>query len=85
MQYHATHGVGQPFESATYNAFLSALPLKDFSLLAPHLRSVRLERGAVLHEIGDQIEHVYFPAWCPWWPSCAMARWSRPWRLDARG
>src|SRR5262249_43098698 len=32
-----------------------------FSLLAPHLRTSRLERGAMLHDVGEEIEHVYFP------------------------
>jgi hypothetical protein len=27
----------------------------------PHLRVVPLERGAVLHESGNALEHVYFP------------------------
>lgn len=43
------------------NRFLVALPVKDFSLLAPYLRSVRLERGVILHDAGQKIEQVYFP------------------------
>jgi len=34
---------------------------KDFALLAPHLRTVPLERGAMLHDAGDELEHIYFP------------------------
>ena len=33
----------------------------DLARLLPYLRTVPLERGAVLHEAGDTIEHVYFP------------------------
>jgi CRP-like cAMP-binding protein len=40
---------------------LASLPAKDLSLLAPHLRTVPLERGAILRDAGDKIEHVYFP------------------------
>jgi CRP-like cAMP-binding protein len=32
----------------------------DFTLLAPHLRTIALERGAMLHDAGEEIEHVYF-------------------------
>jgi CRP-like cAMP-binding protein len=41
------------------NRFLGTLPPHDFSLLAPHLRTV--ERGTLLHEVGGEIERVYFP------------------------
>src|SRR5262249_58543061 len=30
-------------------------------LLAPHLRAIPLERGVMLHDVGEEIEHVYFP------------------------
>ena len=43
------------------NRLLAALPLADFHLLAPHLRKVTLEPGAVLVHSGDPIEHIYFP------------------------
>src|SRR5262249_7912025 len=43
------------------NRFLAALPPHDFSLLAPHLRTITLERGVMLHDVGEEIEHVYFP------------------------
>jgi CRP-like cAMP-binding protein len=48
-------------DSVRGNRFLAVLPANDFSLLAPQLRTVPLERGAVLHDIGEPIEHVYFP------------------------
>src|SRR5262249_27133184 len=44
-----------------FNRFLATLPPHDFSLLAPHLRTLALERGVMLHDVGEQIEHVYFP------------------------
>jgi CRP-like cAMP-binding protein len=49
------------FEQSKPNRFLTALPPDDQCLLKPHLRPVALERGAVLHDVGDEIEHVYFP------------------------
>src|SRR5215469_7287821 len=48
-------------EHGKFNRFLAALPPDDFSLLAPHLRTLALERGVMLHDVGEQIEHVYFP------------------------
>jgi CRP-like cAMP-binding protein len=48
-------------DSGKLNRCLATLPAQDFSLLAPHLRTVPLERGAMLHDAGDEIEHVYFP------------------------
>src|SRR5262249_44898159 len=41
--------------------FLATLPPHDFSLLAPHLRTITLERGVMLQDVGEEIEHVYFP------------------------
>jgi CRP-like cAMP-binding protein len=37
------------------------LPAGDFALLAPHLKEVVLEQGAVLQEQGDPVDQVYFP------------------------
>jgi len=48
-------------DTARANRFLAALPLHDHSLLAPHLRSVELARGVVLHDAGEPIDYVYFP------------------------
>lgn len=48
-------------DTAKLNRFLASLPARDLSLLAPHLRTVPLERGAVLHDAGDEMEYVYFP------------------------
>lgn len=43
------------------NRLLAALPSADFDLLAPHLRTVSLDRDAVLIRSGDRIEQIYFP------------------------
>ena len=43
------------------NRLLGKLPAADFALLAPHLKLVSLEHGAVLQEAGEPIEQVYFP------------------------
>jgi CRP-like cAMP-binding protein len=44
-----------------FNRFLATFPPHDFSLLVPHLRTTTLERGVMLHDVGEEIEHVYFP------------------------
>ena len=43
------------------NRFLAALQPGDAALLTPHLRTLRLERGSILHEPDGPIDHVYFP------------------------
>jgi CRP-like cAMP-binding protein len=43
------------------NLLLASLPAKDFALLAPHLKDIVLEQGAVLQEQGERIDQVYFP------------------------
>lgn len=43
------------------NRLLATLPPADFSLLAPHLRKVKIERDSVLIRSGDRIEHILFP------------------------
>jgi CRP-like cAMP-binding protein len=58
---HGTVSAARRPDPAKLNRFLTALPPNDFSLLAPHLRTVELERGAMLYDVGDEIEHVYFP------------------------
>jgi CRP-like cAMP-binding protein len=60
MQY-GTYPSTRPIETGKLNRCLASLPPKDFSLLSPHLRPVPLERGAMLHDAGDEFEHVYFP------------------------
>src|ERR1700737_4510499 len=43
------------------NKLLAALPHKDIQLLIPHLISVQLAQGLVLHEPGVEVDQVYFP------------------------
>jgi CRP-like cAMP-binding protein len=43
------------------NRLLAELPAADFDVLAPHLRTIPLQRDAVLVRSGDQVEHIYFP------------------------
>jgi CRP-like cAMP-binding protein len=53
--------VARQIEEAKPNRFLAALPVAERSALEPHLRQVVLPRGAILHDSGDPLEHVYFP------------------------
>ena len=43
------------------NNLLRTLGQKDFEALAPYLKVVRGEKGAVLHEQGDNVCFTYFP------------------------
>lgn len=43
------------------NRLLAALTPHDRDRLIPHLKEVHLERGRVLFEAGERIDHVYFP------------------------
>jgi CRP-like cAMP-binding protein len=43
------------------NQILASLSQADFSQIAALLRDVTPEQGHVLHEPGDEIEHIYFP------------------------
>src|SRR4029450_3007927 len=58
---YGTSPAARQLEHGKFNRFLAALPPHDFSLLAPHLRMIALERGTMLHDVGDDLEHVYFP------------------------
>ena len=58
---YGTPPLARQLEHGRFNRFLATLPPHDFSLLAPHLRTLALERGVMLHDVGEQIEHVYFP------------------------
>lgn len=44
------------------NQLLAALPAADFERLLPSLELVWMPVGKVLHEAGDRLHHVYFPA-----------------------
>jgi CRP-like cAMP-binding protein len=43
------------------NRLLADLPVKEYELLAPQLKSVSFRLGEILFQPGDKIEHVYFP------------------------
>jgi CRP-like cAMP-binding protein len=43
------------------NKVLAALPHKDVQLLIPHLISVQLAQGMVLHEPGVEVDQICFP------------------------
>ena len=40
---------------------LAALRRDEFALILPHLQSLSMPAGAVLHEAGERVEHAYFP------------------------
>lgn len=46
---------------ALQNSLLEALPAADHARIAPHLTQVDLERGRLIYEPGDPVDHVYFP------------------------
>ena len=50
-----------PTGAPRHNQLLAALPPEHYALLAPQLEPVGLELGAVLHEPGVAMQHVYFP------------------------
>ncbi len=58
---YGTPPLARQLEHGRFNRFLSMLPPRDFSLLASHLRTIPLERGVTLHDVREEIEHVYFP------------------------
>ena len=60
-----------------FNRFLATLPPHDFSLLASHLRTLALERGVMLHDVGERIEHIYFPR-CRSWRLCRAGQPRKP-------
>jgi CRP-like cAMP-binding protein len=56
-----TPPIARQLKRGRFNRFLAILPPHDFSPLAPHLRTVTLKRGVMLHEAAAEIERVYFP------------------------
>ena len=50
-----------PVPTRRTNRLLASLPAAEFSALAPEFREMTLERGMILRESGDPIQHVYFP------------------------
>jgi len=45
----------------TDNALLAALTPGDFNLLSPHLRTVSLDQGTLLADIGEEVDTIHFP------------------------
>jgi hypothetical protein len=45
-------------EPGRSNRFLAILPPHDFAMLTPHLRTVTLEHGVMLHDVAEEIERV---------------------------
>jgi CRP-like cAMP-binding protein len=43
------------------NRLLETLTADDYAAIAPHLAQLELERGRLLYDPGDDIDHVYFP------------------------
>jgi hypothetical protein len=53
--------MSNPSSRITANALLAALPGSTLNLLEPHLKPIALDAGDVVHNVGDEIERVYFP------------------------
>jgi CRP-like cAMP-binding protein len=49
------------FSSHHANHLLAHLPVQDLNLISAHFAVVTLRQGHVIHEAGDEVEHVYFP------------------------
>jgi CRP-like cAMP-binding protein len=49
------------FSDYRRNHILNSLSQADLALLSPSLKVVALKQGMVLKEIGDEVEHAYFP------------------------
>jgi len=45
-------------EHGRFNRFLASLPPHDFSRLAPHLHTIALKRGVMLHDVGEEIDTI---------------------------
>src|SRR5260370_22148339 len=43
------------------NKLLASLPGSDFNALVEHFTDVSLAQGAVIFEVGDEVDQVYFP------------------------
>lgn len=49
------------FQKPTPNRLLNSLPDANFLRMSKHFELVSIRFGQVLHEVGSDIEHVYFP------------------------
>ena len=43
------------------NRLLAALPPKAFSLFEPGLRASTFKQGAIVQEVGEPVDQIYFP------------------------
>jgi len=50
-----------PSPEAPSNRVLASLSPKDAARLSPSLKTVYLKKGHMIFDVGDEIEHVYFP------------------------
>jgi CRP-like cAMP-binding protein len=55
MNFHARSG-------STENQLLAALPGSSLRHIEPYCVTVSLATGTIVHDVGDDIDHVYFPA-----------------------
>ena len=61
-------GVGSEMQRFTQldrpleNRLLLSLPVGDYERILPNLEKVSLRAGAVIHEPGGHLEHIYFPS-----------------------
>ncbi len=53
--------IDQPHQHNPANQLLAFLAPRDLVLLEPHLTHVELERRRILFDVGERVEHVYFP------------------------
>src|SRR5262249_19637290 len=60
---HGTPPPARQLEHGRVNRSLAASPPYDFSLLAPHLRTLVLERGVMLHDVGGADRACLFSAY----------------------
>lgn len=51
----------EPTGPRSKNQLLSALPVKAYERLLPHLQPIEMISGRVLFELGEEITHIYFP------------------------
>ena len=47
--------------SPRQNRLLAALPATDYARLSPHLETIQMPFGHIIHESGGPLRHLYFP------------------------
>lgn len=60
----ASGAAARSYPEHGHNLLLMALPAGDLERLRPAMEAVWLPAGKVLHEPGEKLSHVYFPATC---------------------